>query len=210
VADWLGEHLQALVAFVLGAQPGQPLAGHRRRGADLGRQLLGVKPLVAVQLPPQVGVGDPVTHQPRPQLPKLGVPVTLGAQQPQQVAGEPRRHTDLAGQLGRVDGLAGVDLAGQPGVGDPLPRRPRIGRRLGVRLVGGDAGGIHVEGHRRPPSRSGHTTRAAAAWPCSRNRWRCIRVKARSVLRPRRRCARATRRAARCSARSRRCCSRGW
>jgi hypothetical protein len=146
---------------VLGTQPGQPLAGHRRRGADLGRQLGGVEPTASSKLPPQVGVGDPVTHQPRPQLPKLGVPVTLGAQQPQQVAGQGGRHADLTGQLGRVDGLAGVDLAGQPGVGDPLPGRPRISRPL--RQVGRNAVGVQVEGHRRPPSRSGQTTRAAAA-----------------------------------------------
>ena len=46
---------------------------------------------------------------------------------------------------------------------------------------------MQVEGHRRPPSRSGQTTRAAAARPCSRSwrRWR--RLKARSVLRPSRR-----------------------
>jgi hypothetical protein len=62
VAHGLAEDLQALPVGTLIAQSGQPLAGHRRRGADLGRQLGGIKPLVAVQLPPQVGVGDPVPH----------------------------------------------------------------------------------------------------------------------------------------------------
>jgi hypothetical protein len=209
VADGLAEDLQALPAGVLGAQPGQPLAGHRRRGADLGRQLDGAKPPASSKLPPQVGVGDPVPHQPRPQLPQARITLPVAAQQPQQVAGEAWRHADLAGQLNLVDRPAGVDLTGQPRVGDPLPGRPRVGRPLGVGLVGGDADSLLVEGHRRPPSRSGHTTRAAAARPCSRSWRRCMRLKARSVLRPRRRSTLSARRAARSSARSRRACSCG-
>ncbi len=208
MADWLADRVQALRAFVLDAQPRQPLAGHRRRGADLGRQLGGIKPLVAVQLPPQVGVGDPVAHQPRPQLSEARVVLVVSAQYPHQVAGQVRRYAHLAGQGGRVDRLAGVDLALKPGVGDPLPRWPRVTRPF-LLLDRGRDGGVGRGGHRRPLSRCGHTTRAAVAWPCSRNLRRCIRVKARSVLRPRRRCARATRRAARCSARSRRASSRG-
>jgi hypothetical protein len=131
VADGLAEDLQALLAGVLGAQPGQPLAGHRRRRADLGRQLLGVEPPATGQLPPQVGVGDPVAHQPRPQLGKARVVLAVSAQHPQQVTGEPGRHADLAGKSGRVDGLAVVDFTVKPGVGDPLPRRPRVGWPLG-------------------------------------------------------------------------------
>jgi hypothetical protein len=78
VADRPGEHLQTVAAGVLGAQPGQPLAGHRRCGADLDGQLVGVKASVTGQLPAQVGVGDPVPHQPPPQLPQGGVAVALG------------------------------------------------------------------------------------------------------------------------------------
>ena len=130
-------------------------------GADLGGQLGRVEPLAAGQFAGQVGVGDLVADQPAPQLRELGVALAVGAQHPHQVAGEPGRHADLAGQAGRVDRLAGVDLTGQPGIGDPLPRRPRIGRPLLLGLVGGDAGGVQVGGHRRPPSRSGQTTRAA-------------------------------------------------
>ena len=122
---------------MLGAQSGQPLAGHRRRGADLGRQLGGVKPPAAGQLAAQVGVGDPVPHQPPPQLGQRRVAVALAAQHPQQVTGEPGCHADLAGEGGRVDRLAGVDLTLQPGVGDPLPGRPRISRPL---LLGWSAG----------------------------------------------------------------------
>jgi hypothetical protein len=62
VADRLSKDLEALAAGVLGAQPGQPLAGHRRRGTDLGRQLGGVKSPTTLKLPAQVGVGDPVPH----------------------------------------------------------------------------------------------------------------------------------------------------
>ena len=82
---WLtgsAEHLQRLAAGVLGAQPGQPLAGHRRRGADLGRQLGGVEPPATGQLPAQVGVGDPVPHQPAPQLQQLRVTVRAGRAAP--------------------------------------------------------------------------------------------------------------------------------
>jgi hypothetical protein len=68
VADWLAEDLQALRGGVLGAQPGQPLAGNRWRGADLAGQFAWVEPPVTCQLAAQVGVGDPVAHQPRPQL----------------------------------------------------------------------------------------------------------------------------------------------
>jgi hypothetical protein len=52
----------------------------------------------------------------------------VGAQHPHQVTGEPWGHADLAGEGGRVDRLAGVDLTLKPGIRDPLPRRPRIGR----------------------------------------------------------------------------------
>jgi 2-phospho-L-lactate transferase/gluconeogenesis factor (CofD/UPF0052 family) len=44
------------------------LAGDGRGGVGLGRQLGGIEALVAVQLAAQVGVGDPIAHQPRPQL----------------------------------------------------------------------------------------------------------------------------------------------
>jgi hypothetical protein len=81
VADWFAEHLQALRTFVLAAQARQPLAGHRRRRADLEGQLGRVQPLAARQLAGQVGVGDPVADQPRPQLPEARVAVPCGAQQ---------------------------------------------------------------------------------------------------------------------------------
>ncbi len=209
VADGLHQHPAVdLLAALLVAQRPQPLPGDRGGGADLGRQLPGVEPPATCQLPPQVGVGDAVAHQPGAQLGKARVAVPCGAQHAQQVTGEPGRHADLAGERRRVDRLAAVDLARQPGVGDPLPRWPRVGRPLLLGLLGG-SGGVGGASHRRPPSRCGHTTRAAA-WPCLRSRRRCMRSKARSVLRPSRRCARASRRAARSSARWRRACSRGW
>src|SRR6266511_3022220 len=49
-----------------------------------------------------------------------GVVVALGVQHPQQVAGVGRGDADLSGELGGGDRLAAVDLAGEPGVGDPL------------------------------------------------------------------------------------------
>jgi hypothetical protein len=79
VAGRLAKHRQALPGVVLGAQPGQPLAGHHRRGADLGRQLGRVKRPATGQLPPQVGVGDAVADQPRPQLGQARVTSPLGA-----------------------------------------------------------------------------------------------------------------------------------
>jgi hypothetical protein len=151
VADRLAQDLQTLAAGVLGAQPGQPLARHRRRGADLSGQLGRVKAPATAKLPAQVGVGDPVAHQPRPQLGQGGVAVALGPQHPQQVTCQTRGHADLPGQGGRVDGLAGVDLTLKPGVGDPLPGRPGISRPLQVGLVGGAAGRLQLEGHCRPP-----------------------------------------------------------
>ena len=69
------------------------------------------------------------------QLRQLGVALAVGAQHPDQVPGEPWGHADLAGEGGRVDGLAGVDLTGEPGVGDPLPRRPRIRRPVLVAVA---------------------------------------------------------------------------
>jgi hypothetical protein len=206
VADRLIQNVKALAAGLLGAQPGQPMASHRRRGADLDGQFGRVKAPAADQLPAQVGVGDPVAHQPPSQLEQGGVAVALSPQDPHQVTGQPGRHAHLLGQLAGVDGLASVDLALEPGVGDPLPGRPRISRPLRLGLAGGDGSGMQVEGHRRPPSRSGQTTRAAAPWVSSRSPRRWRRLKARSVLRPRRR---SSRRAARSSARSRRACSRG-
>jgi hypothetical protein len=68
VTDGLDQHPTVLL---LVAERGEPLAGDGRGGADLGRQVGGIKALVAVQLPAQVGVGDPVAHQPRPQLREL-------------------------------------------------------------------------------------------------------------------------------------------
>jgi len=68
VADRLAQALEPLAAEVLGAQAGQPLAGHRRRGADLNGQLGGVKAATPLELPAQVGVGDPVPHQPASEL----------------------------------------------------------------------------------------------------------------------------------------------
>ena len=131
VADGLAEDLQALGAGVLGAQPGQPLAGHRRRGADLGRQLGGVEPPATGQLPAQVGVGDPVPHQPRPQLPQRR---DRGPRWPRSTRSRSRARPGATltsrARVSRVDRLAGVDLTRQPGIGDPLPGRPRIGRPL--------------------------------------------------------------------------------
>jgi hypothetical protein len=208
MADRLGAQIaQARVAQAAGAQGVQPLAGDRGGGADLGCQFGRIEWLAVGQLPGQVGVGDPVPDQPAAQLRQLWVALAVGAQHPHQVTGEPRRHADLTGQRGRIDRVAGVDLAGKPGVGDPLPGRPRISGPLLLR--GRDAGGVLVEGHRRPPSRSGQTTRAAAARPCARSWRRWMRLKARSVLRPRRRSALSARRVARSSARWRRACSRG-
>jgi hypothetical protein len=87
VADRLGEDLQALAAGVLGAQTGQPLAGHRRRGADLGGQLGGIQAPASGQLPAQVSVRDPVPHQPPPQLRQRRVALAMFAQHPHQVTG---------------------------------------------------------------------------------------------------------------------------
>jgi hypothetical protein len=199
---------QPRVLLVDAAEGVQPLAGHRGRGAQLAGDRGGVQPLAAAQLAGDVQLGELVTHQPGPQLDQVGVALLLGAKHLQQVAGEGGGDAGLGGQLGGGNRPATVDLTSQPGVGDPLPRRPRVARPLRRRLAGRDASEVRVEGHRWPPFRSGHTTRAAASL-CSRTRRRCIRVKARSVLRPRRRCARASRRAVRCSARSRRACSRG-
>ena len=80
MADRLGEQLQALTAGVLGAQAGQPLAGHRRRGADLGRQSGGIQQPGTGQLPAHVGVGDPVAYQPGAQLGQGWVTIPLGPQ----------------------------------------------------------------------------------------------------------------------------------
>jgi hypothetical protein len=180
VADRLAAQAsQSAVGLVAGAQGVQPLAGDRGRRADLGRQLGGVEPLATRQLAGEVGVGDPVAHQPGAQLGQLRVALAVGAQHPQQVTGEPRRHAHLGRQGGRVDRPAVVDLTGQPGVGDPLPCRPRIGRPLVLLGRGRNGGGVGRVGHRRPPSRCGQTTRAAAACPCSRRRRRCVRTKAR-------------------------------
>jgi hypothetical protein len=63
----VGSTKHSTVALLV-AKRGEPLAGDGRGGADLGRQLRGVKVLVACQLPAQVGVGDLVAHQPRPQF----------------------------------------------------------------------------------------------------------------------------------------------
>jgi hypothetical protein len=82
VADGFAEDFQALGAGMLGAQPGQPLAGHHRRGADLGRQLGRVEPPASSKLPPQVGVDDSVPHQPAPQLGQARVAVSVAAQHP--------------------------------------------------------------------------------------------------------------------------------
>ena len=68
--------------------------------------------LVAVQLPAQVGVGELVADQPAAQLRQLGVVLAVGAQHPDQVAGEPGGHADFVGEGGWVDRLAGVDLPG--------------------------------------------------------------------------------------------------
>ena len=204
VADRLSPQAsQARVGLVAGPQGVQPLAGNRGGGPDLGREYLRVEPLTTGQLSGQVGVGDLIAHQPHPQLRQRRVVLAVGAQHSHQVTGERGRHTDLAGEGGRVGRLAAVDLTSQPGIGDPLPGRARVGWPLLLRLAaGGHAGRAQVEGHRRPPSRSGQTTLAAAARPWVRSWRRWMRLKARSVLRPRRRSTLSARRAARPSARS--------
>jgi hypothetical protein len=106
VADGLAEDLHALRALVLGAQPGQPLAGDRGGRGQLGRQLGRVKPPATCQLPAQVGVGDPIPHQPRPQLGKASVTLAVGAQHPHQIIRKAGCHADLAGEGGRVNPLA--------------------------------------------------------------------------------------------------------
>jgi hypothetical protein len=200
---------QPPVALLTGAEGVQPLAGDCAGGADLGGQRGRVEWLAAGEFAGQVGVGELVADQPAAQLGEFGVVLAVGAQHPDQVAGEPGGHADLVGEGGWVDRLVGVDLTGQPGVGDPLPRWPRISRPHRLGLVSGAAGGLHVEGHRRPPSRSGQTTRAAVirVWARSWRRW--MRLKARSVLRPRRRSVRTCRRTVRSSTRWRRACSCG-
>jgi hypothetical protein len=90
VTNWLdAQASQPPVGLLAGAQGVQPLAGDRAGGADLSRQLGRVERLAAGQLAGQVGVGDPVAHQP--------AALAVGAQHPHQVTGEPRRHAHFAG-----------------------------------------------------------------------------------------------------------------
>jgi hypothetical protein len=103
VADGLGQHP---AVSLLVAQRSKPLPGDGRGGADLARQRRGIKPLVAMQLSPEVGVSDSIPHQPHAQLPQPRITFPLDAQQPQQVTRETRRHAHLAGQLHGVDRLA--------------------------------------------------------------------------------------------------------
>jgi hypothetical protein len=128
----------------------EPLAGDHRAGADLGGQLGRIQWLIAGKLAGQVGVGDPVADQAAAQLGQLRVAVAVGAQDPHQVTGEPGGHADLAGEGGRVERLASVDLTLKPGIRDPLPGRPRIGRPLLI-LDGHGGGGTERGGHRGPP-----------------------------------------------------------
>ncbi len=152
VAGRLGaQHGQAWIARPRRPQGVQPLPRRPGGRADLTRKLRRIQRHPAAQLARQVRLADPVADQPPAQLRKLGVALALGAQHPHQVAGQPRGDADLCRQRGGVDLVAAVDLTRQPGVGHPLPRRPRVRRRLGRRLGNWRRyGGRVLSGHRAP------------------------------------------------------------
>jgi len=149
VAGRLGaQRRQARVARPGDPQGVQPLLGGPGGGADLTRELGRIQRCAAAQLTRQVRLADPVADQPPAQLPKVGVALPLGAQHAHQVAGQSGGDADLGRQGGGVHLVAAVDLTRQPGVGDPLPRRPRVRRRLGGRRR---RAGEVLSGHRAPP-----------------------------------------------------------
>ena len=157
VADGFAEDLQALAAGVLGAQGGQPRATAGEVPTSAASSAGSRRP--PPPAPAQVGVGDRSRSRPAaPPAPGRGRVRRVGPGG----HGQAGCHADLAGEGGCVDRLAGVDLAASQ-CRRSAPGRPRISGPLLLRVR--DAGGVVVGGHRRPPSRSGQTTRAAAADP---------------------------------------------
>ncbi len=114
---------QGGVAVAGGAEGAQPLAGHGGGDAGLAGQASRVQPAVAAQLGGDERLLDAVAGQQHPHPPARRVALPRGPQRRQGGGGGARGDADLAGQRRRVEVLAAVDLAGQPGGGDALERR---------------------------------------------------------------------------------------
>jgi hypothetical protein len=163
VLGWLAaQRGQGRVAVAGGAEGAQPLAGHGGGDAGLAGQLVRVEPAgVAAQLGGDERLLDAVAGQQHPHPPARRVALAGGPQRRQRRGGGARGDADLVGQLAGVEALAAVDLAGQPGGGDALERRPRVARA--VRRWRGCGGGGHAATPSSPSPTGGSATGASGS-----------------------------------------------